>query len=278
MHSARTTLVPDRELGVEAYLFQGFVRPFARHFHAHYVFGLVKEGSRTLRCAGRVWHLCRDHVLLINPGENHGCEASREEAITYLSLSVPVPVMEHWAGAAGLDALPSFAPSAVNDADLAGCLRLLHASILQAEPPLRRKELLGYLLFTAMERYARPASDGAPAGREEIERACRYLEQNFREHILLDELCAHFNLSKSTLLRSFLNARGVTPHQYLTNIRIAAARKLLEEGVAPGDVAAQTGFVDQSHFSRAFTGFIGIPPGLYREMFAHGQSALPKHA
>ena len=111
MHSARTTLVPDRELGVEAYLFQGFIRPFARHFHAHYVFGLIEDGSRTLQCAGRVWHLCRDHVLLINPGENHGCEAGREGAITYLSLSVPIPTMEHWTRAAALDALPSLRPA-----------------------------------------------------------------------------------------------------------------------------------------------------------------------
>ena len=74
-------------------------------------------------------------------------------------------------------------------------------------------------------------------------------------------------MSKSTLLRAFTKAKGVTPYRYLENIRIGAARKLLEQGRLPAEAALQTGFSDQSHFTNYFSRFIGLAPGLYREIF-----------
>ena len=271
MQGSKTQLVPDRELGVEFYRFEGFMRPFARHFHPHDDFGLVEEGTRTLRCGGSVHELGREHVLLLNPGDYHGCDCG-DGTLTYSSLAIPADVMKAWAGADSSASLPVFAPNVLRDRDLSQCMRLLFAAMERGEGSLRKKELFGYLVFLAVDRYAtmRPQEDAA--GREKIERACRYLEENFREHILLDDLCEAARVSKSTLLRGFLRTRGVTPHQYLTNIRVDAAKKLLHEGVSPTEVATLTGFSDQSHFTRAFAAFIGIPPGLYRDMFAASHS------
>ena len=53
MDTARTELVWDKELGVESYRFEGVVRPFARHFHTHYVFGLVEEGAESCSAGAR---------------------------------------------------------------------------------------------------------------------------------------------------------------------------------------------------------------------------------
>ena len=212
MDNARTKVILDRELGVESCRFEGTVRPFVMHFHTHYVFGLVEEGSRVMQYRGMVYHLGKNHVLLINPGDNHGCEQTGA-VLTYSSLVIPVEVMGGWARSAGRDALPVFSPNVVPDEDMATCLRLLHRAIALGEEALHRKEIFGYLLDLVLSRYARDPSDSMAACRKEIEWACHYLETRYPEHILLDDLCAGSGLSKSTLLRGFVRTRGVTPHQ-----------------------------------------------------------------
>jgi AraC-like DNA-binding protein len=62
-------------------------------------------------------------------------------------------------------------------------------------------------------------------------------------------------VSRHRLTRLFRAAYGLPPHR--------SARRLLERGVAPGEVAQQTGFVDQSHLHRHFTRTLGITPGAY---------------
>lgn len=72
----------------------------------------------------------------------------------------------------------------------------------------------------------------------------------------------------------FTKTKGVTPYSYLENIRIGKAKKLLEQGMPPIEAALQTGFSDQSHFTNYFNRFIGLAPGVYREIFSCF-SALP---
>lgn len=50
-------------------------------------------------------------------------------------------------------------------------------------------------------------------------------------------------------------------------MRINAAKTLLAQGIPPLEAALQTGFSDQSHFTHYFSSFIGLAPGVYREIF-----------
>ena len=58
-------------------------------------------------------------------------------------------------------------------------------------------------------------------------------------------------------------AFGIAPHQYLTSRRVDRARRLLLDGRPPGEVAALTGFHDQSHLTRHFRRLVGVTPGRY---------------
>ena len=60
---------------------------------------------------------------------------------------------------------------------------------------------------------------------------------------------------------------GICLYYLLENIRIGKAKKLLEQGVPPVEAALQTGFSDQSHFTNYFNRFIGLAPGIYRDIF-----------
>ena len=65
----------------------------------------------------------------------------------------------------------------------------------------------------------------------------------------------------------FTKEKGITPYRYLETIRINKAKKMLEQGVSPIETAILTGFSDQSHFTNYFNDFIGIAPGIYRNIF-----------
>ncbi len=53
------------------------------------------------------------------------------------------------------------------------------------------------------------------------------------------------------------------PHTYQLQLRMARARRLLQRGMEPGDVAAQLGFTDQSHLTRHFKRLFRLTPGQY---------------
>lgn len=262
------TVCYDGQLQVEAYRFQGIVQPFPSHFHEHYVIGLVEGGRRILRCCGRDYPLARGHIVLFNPGDSHACTQTDGGTFDYRGFNITQPVMRSLAGEiTGQAALPGFAPPVLLDDELASCLRPLHRLVMAGSREFEKEEYLLLMLARLLQQYSRPFADGLPECRAEIERACAFLREHYAEPVCLDQLCRCTALSKTTLIRAFTRAKGITPYRYLQNLRINAAKALLEQGLPPVEAALQTGFADQSHFTNTFSSFIGLTPGVYREIF-----------
>ena len=85
---------------------------------------------------------------------------------------------------------------------------------------------------------------------------------------MLAELAAVAGLSRFELVRCFRSGTGLTPHAYQVNLRIGRARELLAAGMAPAQVAAQCGFCDQPHLTRAFRRLVGVTPARYARAVA----------
>lgn len=95
-----------------------------------------------------------------------------------------------------------------------------------------------------------------------------YVLANYGQSIGLPDLarCAH--LSVSQLQREFKKLFSTSPGEYLLKVRLLSARRRLEETTDPlGVIAVECGFYDPSHFTRAFTSQIGMPPLAYRRRF-----------
>lgn len=168
--------------------------------------------------------------------------------------------------------LPGFSKNVIFDEEVTCCLHPLHELIMKGSCEFGKEENLLLLISLLIQRYGQPFESCIPECREEIEKACDFMEQHFADRIYLDQICRYAGLSKSTLLRAFTKSKGVTPYSYLENIRIGKAKKLLERGIPPIEAAMQTGFSDQSHFTNYFNRFIGLAPGLYRDIFLEKES------
>ncbi len=92
-----------------------------------------------------------------------------------------------------------------------------------------------------------------------------FLEHHYAEVITLDQLTEIAGMSKSSLLRAFRRALGVTPIDYLLRTRIDRAKELLrasEQSIT--DIAFDCGFRDSNYFSRQFRKATGASPSAYR--------------
>nr|WP_031170805.1 AraC family transcriptional regulator [Streptomyces durhamensis] len=90
------------------------------------------------------------------------------------------------------------------------------------------------------------------------------LDARVVDGVALAEAARLLHAHPAHLVRAFSGAYGIAPHQYLMSRRVGRARRLLLDGLAPGEVAAATGFYDQAHLTRHFKKLVGVPPGRYR--------------
>lgn len=269
MKKETRTVVYDEDLRVEAYRFEGIVQPFPNHFHEYYVIGFIEDGERCLSCKNQEYIIKKGDVILFNPGDNHACVQSDNGTLDYRGLNISKEVMLDLAEeVTGKRELPGFSQNVIYDEEVACYLHPLHELMMKGSCEFGKEESLLLLISTLIQQYSQPFESCIPECRDEIEKACAFMEGHYAERIYLDQICRQVGLSKSALLRAFTKSKGVTPYSYLENIRIGKAKKLLEQGVPPIEAALQTGFSDQSHFTNYFNRFIGLAPGVYREIFA----------
>lgn len=94
----------------------------------------------------------------------------------------------------------------------------------------------------------------------QIVQAKLYIENNYDKEINLDLISREASFSKFHFLRLFKNSFGLTPNQFLTEVRLNNARKLLLEGVSIQDTCWQVGFNSVNSFSNLFKSRFGTSP------------------
>ena len=149
-----------------------------------------------------------------------------------------------------------------------------------SEAVLNERENLLRESFSAALSVSELCSDiaGLCAGRSEAnaqsaseadfaDRIADYLEHNYAEYITNQMLSSLFGYVPSYLSAVFRRAKGVSPVEYLTQLRMEKAKKLLTEkgDMLIKDIAVSVGYKNQYHFSRTFKKYEGIWPTDYRE-------------
>jgi transcriptional regulator GlxA family with amidase domain len=103
---------------------------------------------------------------------------------------------------------------------------------------------------------------------DDLAELATWLRANLRRRIDVESLAERVHLSTRHFRRLFLRAMGTTPRAYLEQLRVEAAKSLLENTAKPlKRVADECGFVTDEALRRAFVRQVGIAPGQYRERF-----------
>jgi AraC-like DNA-binding protein len=93
-----------------------------------------------------------------------------------------------------------------------------------------------------------------------VELARDYLAAHACERAPSSKLEEITGVDRFTLARHFRRAFGTSPDRYRTMRRLALARQAIESNEPLAQVAARTGFADQSHLTRQFKRAYGLTP------------------
>lgn len=107
---------------------------------------------------------------------------------------------------------------------------------------------------------------GKDPGLEILHRAVTRLRESVEAPLNIAELALELKVSYRWFRRAFAQHTGLSPHQYLLEIRLARARDLLAQTSLPlKEIGARIGFEDAQYFCRLFHEKVGMTPGLWRE-------------
>jgi len=122
--------------------------------------------------------------------------------------------------------------------------------------------------FIAINYHTPAAEPGKQTQRlthRQMQRIREFVEANLETDIRLEMMAGICGRSTEYFVRVFKATAGVSPYQYVLNLRIERAKALLGvEGASIADVALQCGFSHQEHLTRMFRRFTGVTPGRYR--------------
>ncbi len=94
----------------------------------------------------------------------------------------------------------------------------------------------------------------------------RYVRENLNRRISVADICRHMGISKNTLNRTMRKAYGVSMGEYILNMRMELACKLLQNtDDTVSSICEQTGFCDTSYFCKMFKKSVGMSPARYRK-------------
>ena len=108
--------------------------------------------------------------------------------------------------------------------------------------------------------------DGDSIGMENV---ISYINEHFTGKITIQTLAEQAMLSQYHFIRMFKSYTSFTPHEYIVNIRISAAKYMLKNtSLSVKDIGLDAGFPSESAFCTAFKKKMGITPTEYRNSTA----------
>jgi AraC-like DNA-binding protein len=242
---------------------------YRTHRHDTYAVGLTDSGVQVFGYRGAVHSSMPGQVVALYPDEAHDGRAGTGEGFGYRIIYVePSTLSEALRSVSGRAyPLPFVRDVVSGNAILARAIEDAFRGPLE---PLGVDSLVVNLaegLLAGESDAARPSASrrvDAPA----VERARQLLDAERTRVVHSGELESLTGLTRYDLARQFRMVLGTTPHRYLLMRRLELARELIHDGRPLVEVALDTGFADQAHFTRAFRSAFGLTPARYRALRA----------
>ncbi len=132
-----------------------------------------------------------------------------------------------------------------------------HESHLKKETAINK--LFDALLSLTLKRKRNYKGGLSPAINRQLK---DYMYSHFSQTITLESLSSLAELSEFHLQRMFKQSNGISPHDYLMELRIEKVKSLLTK-MPLSQISQECGFSHQSHMHRVFKQRVGITPLQY---------------
>jgi AraC-like DNA-binding protein len=232
------------------------------HSHEAFVVAVTETGGSVIKSRGRIEEAHESTLFVFNPAEPHAGWMGRSRRWRYRSFYLTASGIEGLARALDVERVPHFRENRVEDPDLVRRFLTLHRGMDEG-----RDSLFGAQGLTdAFGRLFRRHGDGgdrietADRGDGRLGRVVELMRGRSAESLRLDELAAEAGLSAFQLIGLFKRSVGLTPHAYLTQLRLGHACRLLRHGQPIAEAALAAGFYDQSALTKHFKRCYGITP------------------
>lgn len=241
---------------------------FPKHRHEDkYTLILVEEGSSY--CVGPEQGetvITPEKVALINPGQVHSGVPTPSSCLSYWTISISLEAMEmalcesiHTPGE-----LPEFQKILVVDPVLKHHLGKLATAMVTPAGRMEQDAALCELMEHLVSHHSSRRCDFQECYDSHLVcLAKEFLSEDLSRKMTLEEVADAVGLSRYHFLRVFKREAGVPPHVFRTQRRLDIAQTLLRRGMPLSQVALETGFTDQSHFTKRFKQFTGTTPKQY---------------
>lgn len=228
---------------------------------------LSQDGSSTIIKSG--------DVILIPEGQSHGYKDTQNlELMDILfkldQLGLPLKELNKIPGFRVLFGELSSGKRIMQYRLSEGCQRVLdvvrqlEAESMGQEPG--RNELLRAHFIILLVTLSRVLFENQHGSRRRLRQALWLMEEHFDQPHRVSSLASSVGMAHRTFTRTFRKTVGVSPGEYMLNLRIHQAKVLLEEeDLTVTEISQRVGFDDSNYFSRLFRRKTGKSPRQWRQ-------------
>lgn len=236
---------------------------FELHSHHYFEIEINISGNGVQILNGTEYDLGRGWVTLLTTTDFHEV-AHSDDVYTYNISFNENCISEHIT-----DRLMNISGNISFKADDDEYDKLIHLAELIRTDDRRDEEysrnLLDCLVMRILRNFSSDKKTAPVTSDALIHKAVTYMLIHFRETLTLDAVAAYVNLNKSYFCKAFSREIGTTPMNYLSELRLDYAKKLLlSSGLTVTEICFACGYSSLSNFLKAFKGRFGMSPSNIR--------------
>lgn len=221
---------------------------FPSHIHNSLCIGTITKGQREIIWSGKSDTIKQGELFIINKSQPHAINQISPH--DYIAITIKGNLQN--------TVFENIIRSGIclnHFFNLASALKESNSRLLA-----RRWEDLYRFLTTNHTLSDRPIPD-----KQLIHRSIEYIKTNFRDQISVHDISRHVYMSPYHFSRLFKQTTGLSPHNYLKQIRLSQSHTYLQQNIPVFDTAIETGFYDSSHFIKTFQTYMAVSPKKYQD-------------
>lgn len=255
------------------------------NIHEFFEMVYIKKGNAVFEISGTSVEIGPNNIIIIKPRQYHKFEVKSQAGCEFIVLNFGFEnKFDNQFAEVSLEDFLNFVNKkewgrfiSLKVSHKNEIINLLNRILKERENPEIGSEFLNYLLvlelFVLISRalkmeWENSIKNKSPKLKELIQAAVNYINNNYERDISLTDISKYVFLSTSYFTRAFKEEMGVSPINYLLNVRVERAKELLRETDAKiSDIALSVGFSNQQRFNDIFKKYTQKTPLQYRKSF-----------